>query len=77
MGYLSIEHCKLDSFIGGPEVLSGNLYMNESNIKSLDGFPSIVRGEIYVIKSRLHIPLKIFKDEFIPQNVKFYQSVDI
>lgn len=77
MGYLSIEHCKLDSFIGGPEVLSGNLYMNESNIKSLDGFPSIVRGEIYAIKSRLHIPLKIFKDEFIPQNVKFYQSVDI
>lgn len=77
MGYLSIEHCKLDSFIGGPEVLSGNLYMNESNIKSLDGFPSIVRGAIYAIKSRLHIPLKIFKDEFIPQNVKFYQSVDI
>lgn len=77
MGYLSIERSKLDSFIGGPEVLSGNLYMNESNIKSLDGFPSIVRGAIYAIKSRLHIPLKIFKDEFIPQNVKFYQSVDI
>lgn len=77
IGYLSIEHCKLDSFIGGPEVLSGNLYMSESNIKSLEGFPNIIRGEIYAAKSRLCIPLKVFKDEFIPQNVKFYQGVII
>ncbi len=77
IGYLSIDYCKLDSFVGGPEVLSGNLYMNESNIKSLEGFPNIIRGIIYAVKTRLRTPLNQFKDEFIPQNVRFYQGVNI
>lgn len=77
IGYLSIDCCKLDSFIGGPEKLSGNLYMNESNIKSLEGFPNIIKGAIYAVESRLRITRDKFKNEFIPQNVKFYQSVNI
>lgn len=77
MGYLDIGGCNLDSLEGGPEFLSGNLYMSGSNIKSLEGFPGIVKGIIYAVKTKLPVTSKQFKEEFIPQNVKFYQGINI
>lgn len=70
IGYLDIIKSSLDSFKDGPEILSGNLYMDYAKIKSLDGFPKIIKGDIHLYDATLPISSDEFKNEFIPQNVK-------
>lgn len=70
IGYLDIIKCSLNSFKDGPEILSGNLYMDYTEIKSLDGFPKIIKGDINLYDATLPISFDEFKNEFIPQNVK-------
>lgn len=77
IGYLDIIKCSLNSFKYGPEILSGNLYMDYAKIKSLDGFPKIIKGNIRLYDAALPISFDEFKNEFIPQNVKLSGDIII
>lgn len=77
IGYLDITQCSLNSFKDGPEILSGNLYMDYAKIKSLEGFPKIIKGNIRLYDATLPISSDEFKNEFIPQNVKLSGDIII
>lgn len=75
MHYLNISRCKLDNFNGGPETLSDRLYMDYTEVKSLDGFPKSVEWKIEAIKATLPISLDQFKNDFVPKNCKCRQVI--
>lgn len=77
IGYLDIIKCSLNDFNGGPEYISGNLYINFSKLKSLNGFPKQIKGDLYIREAKLPISIDQFKNEFIPQNVKLSGDIII
>lgn len=77
IGYLDIIKCSLNDFNGGPEYLSGNLYMNYAKIKSLEGFPKRIDGDLRARSVNLPITIEQFKLKFIPQNVKLFGNIII